>query len=120
DADAYGVYIYSVIKSGSISLAHVSDRIATPEAKFLGLSISDIYEYDLKRATIKAKDVDIKRAKEMMKYDWFKNNPKWQKELNLMIEKGIKAEIEALSHRGLKFMSEEYLPSKLKKKDFLD
>jgi len=37
-----------------------------------------------------------------------------------MIEKGIKAEIEALSHRGLKFMSEEYLPDKLKKKDFLD
>ncbi len=120
DADAYGVYIYSVIKSGSISLAHVSDRIATPSAKFIGLTISDIYEYDLKKATIKAKDVDIKRAKEMLQYDWFKKNPRWQKELNLMIEKGIKAEIEALSHRGLKFMSEEYLPDKLKKKDFLD
>ena len=120
DADAYGGYIYSVIKSGSISLAHVSDRIATPEAKFIGLTVSDIYEYNLQRATIKAKDVDLKRAKEMLKYDWFKNNPKWQKELNLMIEKGIKAEIEALSHRGLKFMSEEYLPDKLKKKDFLD
>ncbi len=120
DADAYGVYIYSVIKSGSISLAHVSDRIATPSAKFVGLTISDIYEYDLKKATIKAKDVDIKRAKEMLNYEWFKNNPRWQKELNMMIEKGIKAEIEALSHRGLKFMSEEYLPDKLKRKDFLD
>ena len=120
DADAYGAYIYSVIKSGSISLAHVSDRIATPSAKFIGLTISDIYEYDLKKATIKAKDVDIKRAKEMLQYDWFKKNPKWQKELNLMIEKGIKAEIEALSHRGLKFMSEEYLPDKLKKGNFLD
>ncbi len=120
DADAYGVYIYSVIKSGSISLAHVSDRIATPQAKFIGLTISDIYEYDLKKATIKAKDVDIKRAKELLQYDWFKKNPRWQKELNLMIEKGIKAEIEALSHRGLKFMSEEYLPDKLRKKDFLD
>ena len=51
---------------------------------------------------------------------WFAKNPKWQKEINLMIEKGIKAEIEALSHRGLKFMSEEYLPEKIKKKDFLD
>lgn len=120
DADAYGVYIYSVIKSGSISLAHVSDRISTPSAKFIGLTISDIYEYDLKKATIKAKEVDIKRAKEMLNYEWFKKNPRWQKELNLMIEKGVKAEIEALSHRGLKFMSEEYLPSKLKKKDFLD
>ncbi|MBS3053012.1 MAG: DNA topoisomerase IV subunit A [Candidatus Aenigmarchaeota archaeon] len=120
DADAYGVYIYSVIKSGSISLAHVSDRISTPSAKFIGLTISDVFEYDLKKATIKAKDVDIKRAKEMLEYEWFKRNPRWQKELNLMVEKGIKAEIEALSHRGLKFMSEEYLPDKLKKKDFLD
>src|SRR3989338_10670109 len=120
DSDSYGFYIYSVIKSGSISLAHVSDRIATPEAKYLGLTISDIYEYDLKKATIKAKDVDIKRAKELLNYDWFKKNPKWQKEINLLIEKGIKAEIEALSHRGLKFMSETYLPEKLKKKDFLD
>ena len=119
DADAYGFYIYSVIKSGSISLAHVSDRIATPEAKFIGLTISDIYEYNLQKCTIKAKEVDIKRAKELLKYDWFKK-PRWQKEINLMLEKGLKAEIEALSHRGLKFMSEEYLPSKIKRGDFLD
>ncbi len=119
DSDSYGFYIYSVIKSGSISLAHVSDRIATPSAKFIGLTVSDIFDYDLKKATIKAKEVDIKRAKELLQYEWFKK-PKWQKEINLLIEKGIKAEIEALSHRGLKFMSETYLPEKLKKGDFLD
>lgn len=119
DSDSYGFYIYSVIKSGSISLAHVSDRIATPEAKFIGLTVSDIFDYDLKKMTIKAKEVDIKRAKELLNYDWFKK-PAWQKEINLMIEKGIKAEIEALSSRGLKFMSEQYLPEKIKKKDFLD
>jgi DNA topoisomerase VI subunit A len=120
DADAYGVYIYSVIKSGSISLAHVSDRISTPSAKFIALTISDIYDYDLKKAIIKAKDVDIKRTKELMQYEWFKKNPRWQKELNLMLEKGVKAEIEDLSHKGLKFMSETYLPDKLKKGNFLD
>ncbi len=118
DNDAYGYYIYSVIKAGSMGLAHISERIATPEARFIGLTTSDIYEYDLKKCTIKAKEVDIKRAKELLKYEWFKH-PKWQKEINLMLEKGVKAEIEALSHRGLKFMSEEYLPEKIKKKDFL-
>lgn len=118
DADAYGWYIYSVIKSGSISLAHVSDRVATPEARFLGLTISDIIEYDLKKCTIKAREIDTKRAKELLQYDWFKK-PQWQKEINLMIEKGIKAEIEALSHRGLKFMGDTYLPQKIKKGDFL-
>ncbi|MEM7819564.1 MAG: DNA topoisomerase IV subunit A [Candidatus Aenigmatarchaeota archaeon] len=119
DADSYGWYIYSVIKFGSISLAHISDRIATPSAKFIGLTVSDIFEYNLKKCIIKAKDVDIKRAKELLNYEWFKK-PYWQKEINLMIQKGIKAEIEALSHRGLKFMSEEYLPQKLKRREFLD
>ncbi len=118
DADSFGWYIYSVIKSGSISLAHISDRIATPEARFIGLSISDIFEYDLKKCIIKARELDIKRAKELLDYEWFKK-PEWQKEINLMIEKGVKAEIEALSNRGLKFMSETYLPQKLKNKDFL-
>jgi DNA topoisomerase-6 subunit A len=119
DSDSYGFYIYSVIKFGSMSLAHVSDRISTPEAKFVGLTVSDIFDYDLKKATIKNKEVDIKRAKEMLKYDWFQK-PEWQKELNLMIQKGVKAEIEALSHRGLKFISEEYLPDKIKNRKFLD
>lgn len=119
DADSYGFYIYSVIKSGSISLAHISERIATPKARFIGLTVSDIYDYDLKKAIIKAKEIDIKRAKELLQYDWFKK-PHWQKEINLMIEKGVKAEIEALSHLGLKFMSEKYLPQKLKNEEFLD
>lgn len=119
DADSYGLYIYSVIKFGSMNLAHISERIATPEAKFIGLTVSDIFDYDLKKLTIKLKDVDIKRAKELLNYEWFKK-PHWQREINLMIEKGIKAEIEALSNRGLKFLSETYLPEKLKKKQFLD
>jgi len=119
DADSYGLYIYSVIKFGSMNLAHISERIACPDARFIGLTTSDIFTYDLKKCTIKMKDVDIKRAKELLNYEWFKK-PHWQREINLMIEKGIKAEIEALSHRGLKFLSETYLPDKLKKKAFLD
>ena len=75
-------------------------------------------KYDLNKMTIKAKEIDIKRAKELQQYAWFKK-PEWQKEINLMIEKGIKAEIEALSNRGLKFMSQEYLPEKIKNKELL-
>lgn len=118
DADSYGWYIYSVIKFGSMSLVHVSDRLGTPKAKFLGLTISDIDKFDLKNFTIKARDIDIKRAKEMLKYTWFQD-PAWQKELKLMIQRKVKAELESLSGRGLKFMTETYLPDKIKNKDFL-
>ncbi|MFH7882582.1 MAG: LAGLIDADG family homing endonuclease, partial [Candidatus Aenigmatarchaeota archaeon] len=116
--NSYGWYIYSVIKYGSMSLAHVSDRLGTPNAKFLGLTISDIDKFGLKDFTIKAEEVDIKRAKEMLNYEWFKH-PAWQKELKLMIERKIKAELEALSGKGLKFITETYLPEKIEKKDFL-
>jgi DNA topoisomerase-6 subunit A len=119
DYDSFGIYIYSVIKRGSISLSHVSDRLGTPNAKFLGLTIDDIDKFNLKNFTIKAGEVDIKRAKELLKYEWFKSE-EWQKQLKAMIERKIKAELEALSGKGLKFMAETYLPQKIKEKDFLD
>jgi DNA topoisomerase-6 subunit A len=118
DADSYGWYIYSVIKYGSISLAHVSDRLGTPSAHFIGLTMSDIDRFELHNFTIKAKDVDIKRAREMLKYEWFQH-PAWQHELKLMIRKKVKAELEALSGRGLRFISQVYLPEKIKNKEFL-
>jgi DNA topoisomerase-6 subunit A len=118
DSDPYGWYIYSVIKYGSMALAHVSDRLGNPNAKYIGLSITDIEKFGLQNFTIKAKDVDIKRAKDMMKYEWFQD-PAWQKELGLFVKGGKKAELEALSGRGLKFMTEKYLPQKIKNKEFL-
>jgi DNA topoisomerase-6 subunit A len=119
DLDAYGLYIYSVIKYGSISLAHISDRLGTPNAKFLGLTMDDIDKFGLEKFTIKATEADIKRAKELLGYEWFKE-PKWQKLIKSMIERKIKAELEALSSRGIKFISETYIPSKIESKEFLD
>jgi DNA topoisomerase VI subunit A len=118
DADAYGYYIYSVIKSGSINLAHASEEFATPDARFIGLTMADIDNYGLQKYTIRATDQDLKRTKEMMKYPWFAHK-EWQAELKTMIDRKIKAEQEALASRHLKFVSEEYLPSKIKKKEFL-
>ncbi|MDI6806452.1 MAG: DNA topoisomerase IV subunit A [Candidatus Aenigmarchaeota archaeon] len=118
DANSWGWYIYSVIKYGSISLAHVSDRLGTPTAKFLGMTISDIERFGLQNFTERATEVDIKRAQEMLKYEWFKH-PAWQKELKLLIQKKIKAEIEALSGRGLRFVTETYLPTKIENQEFL-
>jgi DNA topoisomerase-6 subunit A len=118
DADAYGFYIYSVIKAGSMELAHVSNRLATPKAKFIGLTLSDVKKYDLGKATIKAKDVDLKRTQELLGYTWFQNK-EWQKELKLMLDLKIKAELEALASKNLKFVSDTYLPEKIENRDFL-
>ena len=118
DADPYGWYIYSTMKYGSMALAHESDRLGCPEMKFLGMTITDIEHYDLKNVTIKAKDVDVKRAEEIKAYDWFKAK-EWQSEIKKFLEKRIKAEIQALSSKNLQYISNTYLPEKIRNKDFL-
>lgn len=118
DADPYGWYIYSVIKIGSMNLAHISKELGTPKARFIGLTISDIFNYGLENAVIKAKDVDLKRAKELLTYPWFQHKV-WENEIKLMLKKKIKAEQEALAQRHLRFVSETYLPEKIENKKFL-
>ena len=120
DNDPWGLYIYSVIKQGSINLAYESVRMAVPAAKFIGLSSFDQEKYKLpKEVTIKLSDQDVKRIKEILNYPWFQK-PKWQKELKHMLQKGVKLELEALSAKKIKFISETYVPDKIKKKEWLE
>ncbi|MBI4143991.1 DNA topoisomerase IV subunit A [Candidatus Woesearchaeota archaeon] len=120
DFDPYGVYIYSVIKYGSINLAHMSGRMTIPSVRFLGITADDIIKYDLKKHFIKMKDIDFDRLKQISEYDWFKNNKPWQRQFKMMKDFGAKAEIQALSSRGISFISEKYLPDKIKANDVLD
>ena len=49
DNDPWGYYIYSVIKQGSINLAFESQRMAIPEAEYLGLRSNDFERCQLSR-----------------------------------------------------------------------
>ncbi|MBN2067344.1 MAG: DNA topoisomerase IV subunit A [Candidatus Diapherotrites archaeon] len=118
DGDPYGWYIYSVIKQGSMALAAHSDFMACPEAKYVGMTLDDIETYGLKEVTEKMKDGDIKRAKEMIDYPWFQNKP-WQRQLKKAVSEKVRIEQQALANKSLEFVATEYLPEKIKKKDFL-
>ena len=120
DFDPWGFYIFSVLKFGSINLAHMSGSTALPQAKFLGITADDIEKYGLKKHFIKFKDVDSKRLKQIAEYDWFKNNKAWQRQFKMMKAFGAKAEIQALSSRGITFISDKYLPEKIKEQNWLD
>ena len=119
DNDPWGFYIYSVVKQGSINLAYESMRMAVPEARFIGLSSFDKGTYQLPpNVAIKMDDGDVARAKQMLAYPWF-GAKQWQDEIQEMVRSGVKFELEALSRRGISFITEEYLPRKLKDKDWL-
>ncbi|HEY7118103.1 MAG TPA: DNA topoisomerase IV subunit A [Tepidisphaeraceae bacterium] len=121
DCDPWGHYIYSVIKQGSISLAFESERLAIPDAKFLGVRAKDYDECDLTDdVQIELNDNDKKRAREIAAYPWFKDHKGWQKEIDRMMKNGFKMEVESLITKDISYVTEEYVPERLKKKDWLD
>jgi len=121
DNDPWGHYIYSVIKQGSISLAFESSRLAIPDAKFLGIRAKDYKECDLGEAVkIDLTDNDIKRAKEIAAYPWFEGHKGWQKEIQGLLNNGFKMEVEAMITKDISYVTEEYVPQRLKAKDWLE
>jgi DNA topoisomerase-6 subunit A len=120
DNDPWGFYIYSVMKQGSINLAYESMRMAVPDARFIGLSSFDKDRYELPgNVAIKMDDGDNARARQMLAYPWFQAK-QWQREISEMVRSGVKFELEALSRRGISFITEEYLPRKLRERDWLE
>jgi len=121
DNDPWGHYIYSVIKQGSISLAFESTRLAIPDAKFLGIRAKDFRECGLDDAVkIDLTDNDIKRAKEIAAYPWFEAHKGWQKEINALLSNGFKMEVESLITKDISYVSETYVPERLRAKDWLE
>ncbi len=121
DCDPWGHYIYSVIKQGSISLAFESERLAIPDARFLGIRAKDYVQCELTDdVQVELNDNDKKRAGEIANYPWFKENKAWQKEIQQMLANGFKMEVESLITKDISYVTEEYVPERLKKKDWLD
>jgi DNA topoisomerase-6 subunit A len=120
DNDPWGYYIYSVVKQGSINLAFESQRMAIPDAKFIGVSSRDAEKHKLPRNVgIRLEETDVARAKEILAYPWFQKK-EWQLEIKHMLSTGLKYEIDTLANKDFQYLTTDYLPKKLKDRDFLD
>ncbi|MGD0675316.1 MAG: DNA topoisomerase IV subunit A [Polyangiaceae bacterium] len=119
DNDPWGLYIYSVLKQGSINLAYESMRMAVPNVRFLGMSASDYKKFQMPRAAeIKLTKEDFVRAEQMKAYPWFKDH-KWQNEIQGIVDNGFKMEVDSLLTKRISFITEEYIPKKLRDRDYL-
>ena len=120
DCDPWGHYIYSVIKQGSISLAFESERLAIPDAKFLGIRSKDYEACDLSDdVKIDLNDRDITRAKQIAEYPWFQDKKAWQKEIQGMLRNGFKMEVESLITKDISYVTETYVPERLAAEDWI-
>lgn len=121
DNDPWGYYIYSVIKQGSINLAFESQRMAIPEAKYLGLRSIDFERCGLSDSVkITLNDTDRKRAKQVASYPWFEKKRDWQREIQKMLSNDFKLEVESLISKDISYVTEEYVPARLREQDWLD
>jgi len=111
DGDPWSFRIYASVAYGAIKTAHISEYLATPAAEFLGVSASDIVNYEL--PTDKLNDQDIRALKAELNDPRF-NTQFWKNEIKLMLEMGKKSEQQALAKYGLDFVTDTYLPEKLK------
>jgi DNA topoisomerase-6 subunit A len=114
DGDPFGFHIGMVIISGSAKLAYINHELAVPDAKYIGVTASDIVNYKL--PTDKLRELDIARLKQLQKDPRY-NTTFWQDEIKKMLEIGKKAEQQAFSKYGLDYVVKEYLPAKLKENE---
>lgn len=119
DSDPSGLKILSVYMSGSMNMSYDSASLTTPDIKWLGVLPSDLDKYNIpQECRIPMTDRDIDTCKQLLNEDFVTQNPKWVKELKLMMKTKEKAEIQALSSFGFQYLTKDYLPRKLREGDW--
>ena len=118
-ADPYGLKILSVYMKGSKNMSYDAINLTTPDIKWLGVRPSDLEKYKIPpQCRLEMSEHDLKTGKELLEEDFIKANPLWHKELEMMVKSKIKAEIQALSSFGFQYLSQVFLPQKLKAAGF--
>lgn len=116
DGDPWSFRIFASVAYGAIKTAHISDTLATPTSEFIGITASDIQRYELPTDKLTEKDVEALKAELV---DPRFNIPFWKGEIQTMLKMGKKAEQQALAKYGLDFVTDTYLPDKLKENDIV-
>ncbi|WP_267640054.1 DNA topoisomerase IV subunit A [Haloarchaeobius amylolyticus] len=110
DGDPWSYRIFGSVAYGSIKSAHLSEYLATPEARYVGIRPQDIVEYDL--PTDPLSDSDINALESELEDPRFQSEF-WTEQIELQLDIEKKAEQQALAARGLDFVTDTYLPERL-------
>ncbi len=110
DCDPWSFRIFASVAYGAIKTAHISEYLATPSSQYLGVTPSDIENYDL--PTDKLTKEDIKSLKSELTDPRFQDSF-WKNEIKLQLKLGKKSEQQALAKYGLDYVTDTYLPEKL-------
>src|SRR6266508_3408141 len=110
DSDPWSFRIHAAVAYGAIKTAHISEYLATPTAEFVGITPSDILNYELPTDALTPRDIGALNAE--MSDPRF-NDEFWRNEIQTMLQINKKAEQQALAKYGLDYVTDTYLPEKL-------
>jgi len=110
DCDPWSYRIFASVSYGAIKTAHISEYLATPSSQYLGVTPSDIENYDLPTDILTKEDINALKSEltDPRFQDSF-----WKGEIKLQLKLGKKSEQQALAKYGLDYVTDTYLPEKL-------
>ena len=120
DSDPSGLKIISVYMQGSKNMSYDSASLTTRDIKWLGVRPSDYKRYKIPaECLIPMTASDIKTGEHLLKEAFIQQNEAWMNEIKLMLKLKKKAEIQALSSYGFQYLTQEFLPKKLREGDWI-
>uniref|UniRef100_A0A8C0XG05 Meiotic recombination protein SPO11 n=1 Tax=Castor canadensis TaxID=51338 RepID=A0A8C0XG05_CASCN len=115
DADPHGIEIMCIYKYGSMSMSFEAHNLTVPAIRWLGLLPSDIKRLNIpKDSLIPLTKHDQMKLHSILKRPYVNCQPFWRKEMEMMADSKLKAEIQALTFLSSDYLSRVYLPNKLK------
>ncbi|XP_024914773.1 meiotic recombination protein SPO11 isoform X2 [Cynoglossus semilaevis] len=114
DADPHGIEIMCIYKYGSLSMSFEAHSLTIPSLMWLGLLPSDIQRLRVHQdALVPLTHRDEIKLNSLLKRPFLTSHPNWKKEMALMQQTKVKAEIQALATIAPDFLTSVYLPNKL-------
>ncbi|XP_062282844.1 meiotic recombination protein SPO11 [Scomber scombrus] len=115
DADPHGIEIMCIYKYGSVAMSFEAHSLTVPSVMWLGLLPSDLQRLRVPEvALIPLTKRDESKLNSLLERPYLTSQPAWQKEMELMKQSKVKAEIQSLAAIAPDFLTSIYLPNKLR------
>ncbi|XP_068996901.1 meiotic recombination protein SPO11 [Embiotoca jacksoni] len=114
DADPHGIEIMCIYKYGSVAMSFEAHSLTVPSVMWLGLLPSDLQRLRVPEdVLIPLTKRDESKLNSLLQRPYLSSQPDWQKEMELMQQSKVKAEIQSLAAIAPDFLTSIYLPNKL-------
>ncbi|CAG04090.1 unnamed protein product, partial [Tetraodon nigroviridis] len=120
DADPHGIEIMCIYKYGSVAMSFEAHSLTVPSVMWLGLLPSDLQRLRVPQdVLLPLTRRDECKLASLLKRPYLTRQPEWRREMELIQQTKVKAEIQSLSAIAPDFLTNIYLPNKLRYKGWV-